>query len=1004
MRSGSAISRYGFAVLIVLGALGVRLALNPALGPNAPYLPFVVAIILVARVGGRGPGYAAAVFSTILTAWFFLEPRYSLTVSSLHPAMGVAVFLITALLIALLVGNLQEARLASARVEKALRLQVQLVDLSHDAIITMNSERRVTAWNFGAQEMYGWTESEVLGMVIHDLLQTREPVSEIDAVLNRAGRWEGELNHLARDGRRLRVESRHVMLRDEQNRPVGILEINRDITEKSRAQETLHRSEAKLRAIFRSLSEGLLLLNPQGRIEDANDAIARAYGQTVEQFTDPQLDPRSRVIRSDGTPFPLAEQPAIVALQTGQGVREVEMGIPAPDGTIGWKLVNAQPVRDDEGTLLGAVASFFDITERKRAEEALRDSEQRFRALVEQASDAFFLHDRQGRFVDVNQRACESLGYSREELLSTAVFDVERDFDLPKAQQAWAQIQVGEAVTLYGHQRRKDGSEFPVEARLSPCMVAGERLILGLVRDITERQRMEQALRESEQQYRALFEAMQEAFAVGEIICDPAGKPVDWRYLDVNPAFESMFGRKRPEAVGRTYRELFPDAPWEYWVSALGEVALTGRPAHLEQYGSDEGRHYEAIAYSPRPGRFAAVFTDVTGRKQAEERLRHTQKLESIGLLAAGVAHDFNNLLTVIMGSASSALEQCPSCEHNQAIVSAADRAAHLTRQLLAYAGKGQYVTKAVDVSHVVAGSRQLIEASVPKRVNLVFHLANHLPCIEEDPSRVEQILMNLVINAGEAILPKTDGRLEIATGSAEITPEIARQQARYEVAAGRYVWLEVRDNGAGMDETTLARVFDPFFSTKFTGRGLGLAAVDGIVRSSKGFIEVRSSPGAGATFCVFLPASEIKQPPEVAAPVPPQRFRVASSVLVVDDEDMVRRLANIILTRHGYEVLEAADGRQALQVLTDSPTLPSAVLLDLAMPVMGGDELVPILAQHYPDLKIVISSGYPEEEARKVFPAAIVAGYLQKPYRAIALTEKIDEILGRLVQFPESG
>jgi CheY-like chemotaxis protein len=221
----------------------------------------------------------------------------------------------------------------------------------------------------------------------------------------------------------------------------------------------------------------------------------------------------------------------------------------------------------------------------------------------------------------------------------------------------------------------------------------------------------------------------------------------------------------------------------------------------------------------------------------------------------------------------------------------------------------------------------------------------------------------------------------------------MARQRSKaYGVAPGQYAVLEVRDNGAGMDEETMARIFDPFYSTKFTGRGLGLAAVYGIVRTSKGFIDVRSAPGAGATFRVFLPATDktLASKPVSIAPQP----RGFATVLVVDDEDMVRKLACMSLRRYGYEVLEAVDGKDALEVLASAPSLPAVVLLDLAMPVMGGDELLPILVEKYPSMKILVSSGYPEEEARKGFPFASVAGFLQKPYTVMTLAEKIGAAL----------
>jgi CheY-like chemotaxis protein len=197
------------------------------------------------------------------------------------------------------------------------------------------------------------------------------------------------------------------------------------------------------------------------------------------------------------------------------------------------------------------------------------------------------------------------------------------------------------------------------------------------------------------------------------------------------------------------------------------------------------------------------------------------------------------------------------------------------------------------------------------------------------------------------------------------------------------------------MDEATVSRIFDPFFTTKFTGRGLGLAALQGIVRISKGFVEVHSSPGRGTSFRVFLPASEKERPTEAAEAAPRRQIRGTSTILVVDDEKMIRKLARMTLKRYGYEVVEAQDGKDALQVLANCPSLPSLVLLDLAMPVMGGDELVPILEEKYPGLKIIVSSGYAEEDARKSFPPASVAGFLKKPYTGVALAEKIGEVLG---------
>lgn len=617
------------------------------------------------------------------------------------------------------------------------------------------------------------------------------------------------------------------------------------------------------------------------------------------------------------------------------------------------------------------------------AEESLRRQAQ----LIDLSHDAFITADANGVITGWSSGASEAYGWTEPEAVGKRIHELlQSRSQVPMAEVDAILVRDGRWAGELIHTAR-DGRQIISECRLVLMRDAKGVPVAMLQndRDISERKRAEEQLVAEHRKNAAILESISDGFNVFDR---------EWRYTRVNAAAAKMVGKTPAELLGKVVWELWPQAADSPFGIAYRRAMAENVPLQVEAfYPEPLNRWFEVRCY-PSPEGLTLFFTDTTERRHAEERMRQAQKLESIGLLAGGVAHDFNNLLTVIMGSVGDALEECPSCEHSRAILSAAERAAYLTRQLLAYAGKGHTIKRLVDLTELVSHTTELLSASVPKRVKLRFDLTRDLPCLEADPSQIEQILMNLVINAGEAIPPKTDGSIEIATSGCEVTPEMARRHSQaYDVAAGPYVCLEVRDNGEGMDEATAARIFDPFFTTKFTGRGLGLAALHGIVRTSKGFVEVRSSPGTGTTFRVLLPASAKVPKEPVRTPSHPA-LRGSATVLVVDDEEMVRKLAAMTLRRYGYEVLEAQNGKHALEVIAGARAMPSLVLLDLAMPVMGGDELVAILADRYPSLKIVLSSGYPEEEARRSSANESIASFLQKPYTGAMLAEKVAQVL----------
>ena len=468
----------------------------------------------------------------------------------------------------------------------------------------------------------------------------------------------------------------------------------------------------------------------------------------------------------------------------------------------------------------------------------------------------------------------------------------------------------------------------------------------------------------------ALAREWQTTFAAisdGLAVADAAGK-----IRRANQALATLLNSSIEELIGRAASSVWmtlgsgePPAAgdWRTVELAVGDQTLL---AAVDPIYDDTG----TLAGSVH------IFRDITERRRLEEQFRESQKFETLGTLAGGVAHDFNNLLTSVIGNASLLLaekgEDSPDRDKLLDIIKSARRAADLTRQLLAYSGKAKGFLEKLDLTEIVEGGGSLIEAAIPKKVKLEFDLGRDLPYVEADPNQVQQILLNLVNNSVEAI----------GEASGVVTVRTA-----YE---GGKVYLEVRDTGCGMDAATRARVFDPFFTTKFTGRGLGLSAVAGIVRSHKGWIDVESTPDEGSTFRICLPPVPR---PQGKRRVGPGKRGTAATVLVVEDEEMVQRLATAALEASGYRTVQAANGLEAIREVKRDGAI-EVVLLDLMMPVMGGEEAIDQMLEERPGLKVIVSTGYDEGEAVARFQHKRVAGYLHKPYTSRMLVEKVKRVL----------
>ena len=499
---------------------------------------------------------------------------------------------------------------------------------------------------------------------------------------------------------------------------------------------------------------------------------------------------------------------------------------------------------------------------------------------------------------------------------------------------------------------------------------------------------VERKLIETNRRFRLLVEGVKD-YALFTV--DAAGRVSSW-----NSGAERLLGYTEAEIVGHEFSRIFTPEDVHNGVpeKELQEAASEGRAEgdrwHLRKDGS---RVFVAgVLASLGQGdshEFGKIIRDVTEQRKTEAALLQAQKLESLGVLAGGIAHDFNNLLTGILGNASLVLDRAspldPDRPSLEAIVASSKRAAKLTYQLLAYAGKGRFIITHFNLSELISEILHLIEASISKMVQLQFAREPDLPLIEADASQIQQIVMNLVINAAEAIGPE-GGTIWVSTGVADTEAADSRKP-------GRSVYMEVRDSGSGMDEVTREKIFDPFFTTKFAGRGLGMAAVSGIIRGHKGRIQIESVPGEGSTFRVFLPAlaadalrtEEVPSLPDLQSTVDG-----TGTILVVDDEPVVRRLAKTMLEYRGYAVLLAENGLEAVTIFQQRVAEITGVVLDMAMPIMGGEEALRHIREIRPDVPVLIASGYSEILTRERLGDTVNVSFIQKPYTVMQLAGKI--------------
>jgi len=888
---------------------------------------------------------------------------------------------------------------------ESLREKAQLLDLAYDTIFVQTLEGTIRFWNHGAEEMYGYSKQQAIGQDSRTLLRTvfPEPLADIEEKLRRNGSWEGELRRTIQQGTTVTVASRWVTQRDKDGNICGVMEINSDITARKKREEESVEREFLLHLVAEVTDISLAVLSSERSYLYSNPAHSRARGLNPEAILGKQI---TQVMGSSYEQMSAQLEKAFAGEQV-----DFEMQIPKYRGTSGqatpaFYAATFKPLIRSGGATR-VVAAFIDITHRKRAEEELRISNERFAGIVSMAMDAVITLDASQRIILFNPAAERAFGCSAEAAIGRALNcfippqiaeyrpAVKRVFGKPGTQ----------GGTTYSHQmfrdlqtnfgRRADGTKFPLEATISQVTLAGERCYTVILRDIAQRKQAEEDLREKEERFHSMYEHAAVGFA--QVALNDA-------FLMVNPALCSMLGYSETELLAKTpnYFTHIDDRAKE---EALLESMLAGKrdfyeieKRYVHRSGAMVWVNLSASLVRDalnEPLYRVSVVQDITGRKRAEDQLQQTQKMEAIGRLAGGVAHDFNNLLTIILGNSEVVLGGLSGSDPNRAqiqeIQSAGQTAADLTRRLLAFSRKQVIAKQIVDIKEVLSGMKSMLHRLLPEHIDMTVSCSLGSCTVEAQLTQIEQIVLNLVINARDAM--PMGGALRIDLRNEEPTDAVHHDMPS---EPGAWMMLTVSDSGTGMDAETIEHIFEPFFTTKPVGEGtgLGLTTIYAIVKQCGGAILVSSQPGLGSIFKISLPRSSEPVMAKRSVNFATDVSAGSETILLVDDSGPLRKLMHSSLTQKGYSVLEAADGVEALQISKNCDGPIDLLITDIVMPRMGGTELAEKIMQDRPDTAVVFTTGYADDMYDIPLRGSERITTIQKPFRIDMLLRTVRAVL----------
>ncbi|RKY83703.1 hypothetical protein DRQ09_09675, partial [candidate division KSB1 bacterium] len=775
----------------------------------------------------------------------------------------------------------------------------------------------------------------------------------------------------------------------EGNNIVGCIAILRNITQHKLLEESLRESEEKYRNLVEYMLEGIAVARDVPiRLVYANTTLANMVGYTVEELLSFSPENLMKLIHPDDRGLFFQRYEA--RLRGEEVPSRYEFRAIRKDGSVIWaKISSSQIIYKGKPAIQ---ASFIDITEQKKSEKEL----QLMKFSIEHSEDSVFWIDSSANIIYVNNTACRSLGYSRDELLSMKIYDIDLNYTEEKWKEKWENLKKNRTITVESLHRTRNGKIFPVEVLFNYLKVDDKEYNFAFVRDITERKKSEEELRASEQLYRSLFEDIADPILIFD--------QETYRFLDCNKSAIKRYGYTREEFLNMAPHNLHPSEELKIVEKNIDdqETILPHRYTHITKYGEKfpVEIHTQEIMYKGKKA-WISIIRDITERIKAEEEKRklqeqlfYAQKMESIGRLAGGIAHDFNNILTSVMGYAELLKMEFPDTTTSEGkavdvILRGTERAANLTKQLLGFARGGKYNPVPININDVIRDVVSMSEKIFEKNIDVNYEFEQKVKTIEADRTQMEQVLTNLIINAKDAM--PLGGTLTFRTENIYIDKEYSNKYPEFKT--GNYVKISVSDTGIGMTEEVKKHIFEPFFTTKglAKGTGLGLATVYGIIKNHNGYINVYSEAGKGTTFNIYLPAStKIAVRKEKNEKI----FRGSGTILLIDDEEDVRNVAVKQLESLGYKVITASDGIKAIDIYARNRNNIDLILLDMIMPGMSGIKTYLNLKKINPDVKVLIISGFSQNGRATELLEKGATGFIQKPFNLYRLSEIIYKTL----------